>query len=238
MRMALTTGCVSAVETPRIGRLETSFTCLVAWATPGVAATRTLSETTATAMTTRRMTRRGRLIPTARYARRGEGRVAETRPSPTSSLWRAGIVEHLPEVIEAAARRAETAEDRIREPQQRPVLLDPAKVAHGVARDVVSEGPRARRAVAARRAVEGVEVRGDALVGERRLDAAITGAPVAAVDGADVRRLDPREIGLERNSAVINIEATAGSCAREDDRRGVVGVAVRPDVQIRHAIES
>src|SRR2546426_11711456 len=99
MRMALTTGCVSAVETPRIGRLETNLTCLVACATPGVAATRTLSETTATATTTRRMTRRRRLIPTARYARGGEGRGAETRASPTSSLSRAGGAHHLPEAI-------------------------------------------------------------------------------------------------------------------------------------------
>src|SRR2546426_4671388 len=238
MRMALTTGWVSAVEAPRIGRLETNLTCLVACATPGVAATRTLSETTATTTTTRRMTRRGRLIPTARYARGGEGRVAKTRPSPTSSLWNAGVVDHLPEVIEAATRRAESAEDGVRKPQQRPVLVELAEVAHGVARDVVAECPRAGGAVTSRCAEERVEVSGHALVGDGRLNAAITGAPVAAVDGADVRGLDARQVRFEGDALVIEVERLPSARAGEDDRRRVIGAAVGPNIQIGRAVES
>src|SRR5438034_4413235 len=79
-----------------------------------------------------------------------EGRVLGTRPPPTSSLWSAGVAHHLPEVVEAAARGAETAKDGIREPEQRTVLVELAEVAHGVAGDVVAEGPRTRCAVPAR----------------------------------------------------------------------------------------
>src|SRR5204863_7426973 len=117
--------------------------------------------------------------------------------------WSAGVAHHLSEVVEAAARRAETAKDGIREPQQRPVLVELAEVAHGVAGDVVAEGPRTRRAVPARGAEEGVEVRGHAVIGERRLDAASTGAAVAAVDRADVRGRDARPLGLEGNAGVV-----------------------------------
>src|SRR5439155_24738972 len=109
----------------------------------------------------------------------GRGASVETRPFPTLLLWSAGVAHHLSEVVEAAARGAETAKDGVREPQERPVLVDPAEVVHGVAGNVVAEGPRTRRAVPARGAEEGVEVRGNAVVGERRFDAASAGAPVA-----------------------------------------------------------
>src|SRR5213079_2158549 len=100
----------------------------------------------------------------------------------------------------AAARGTETAKDRVCEPQERPVLVDPAEVVHGVAGDVIAEGPRTRCAVPARGAEERVEVRGHAVIGERRLDAASAGAAVAAVDRADVRGLDARQIGFECNA--------------------------------------
>src|SRR5256885_14678992 len=48
----------------------------------------------------------------------GRGRLSRCGPSPTLSLWSAGVVHYLPEVIEAAARSAETAVDGIRESKQ------------------------------------------------------------------------------------------------------------------------
>src|SRR2546421_4393116 len=181
----------------------------------------------------------------ARYAKccavdvRGNRRAASARRGPpTPSLWGAGVVHHLPEVVDATRRRAAAAKERIREPQELSVLVELAEVVHGVAGDVVAECPRTRRAVAVRGAEERVEVGGHPVVGKRRLDAAVARAAVAAVDRADVRRLDPWQVGLERDAAVVDVEARAGARAREDDRRRMVWGAVRPDVQVRNAIEA
>src|SRR2546430_694881 len=69
----------------------------------------------------------------------GRGRVSKVRPLPILSLWGAGVVHHLPEVVEAAARSAETAEQRVRESKQRPVLIELAEVADGVTWNVVPD---------------------------------------------------------------------------------------------------
>src|SRR5207302_8112682 len=67
---------------------------------------------------------------------------------------------------------------------------------------------------------------------------ASAGVAIAAVDRAHVRGLDARQIGLEGNALVVQVEAAAGARARKDDRRRVIGVAVRPEVQVGHAVEA
>src|SRR5437879_2330073 len=169
---------------------------------------------------------------------KGKDRVRRDAALPTSSLRCAGVAHHLPEVVEAAGCGAEATAEAIGEAQQRPVLVDLAEVCHGVAGDVVAECPSTRRGVSARGAEERVEVRGYAVVGGGWLDAAGTGAPVAAVDGADVRRLDARQIGLEGYAFVVEVETSTCAGAREHDRRRVIRIAVRPDVQIGRSVES
>src|SRR2546430_7412190 len=161
------------------------------------------------------------------------GRIPQTRGRPRGALsfryqsplrMRTGVAaEDLSEVVRAVDRRESRA--WVVQEQERPEL-GRRRPSEGVLRtgDVdAAELPDAADAAVVARAVDRIEVRP-----RRRVDAVRPGAAVAVAP--EVGRLDPRQVGLEGNPAVVR--ATVEGRAREQDRPRMEDL-VLPCIRVR-----
>ena len=147
----------------------------------------------------------------------------------------AGVLDNASKIVVAREGRPTSAEPEVLKQQQRAVLGVLAEIIGGETGNVIAES-KAAGTIRGAVAVEGVEVGGRTVVGDR--DQRAVGACGAIAILKSRRDLNPWQVRFKGKPAVRHVQLLPGSEPGEEEGTRMIWIAISPKRLVRHTIEA